>query len=121
MTTVARKQSKPFTINTNEDYELGGLGSGRTGKMSIHLLKVASFDGTITVKARGTGSGAAYAAIPYTKKHLNGAVADDTKVSTGITDTSIIEVDCAGLDICLTCASRTVDSMSVTVNKCQGI
>lgn len=122
MATVPRKQKNPFTIDTNDDYELGDVGSGRVGKVLIHLTKVSGYDGTITVKGRARvsppGTPPAYVAIPYRKHHLNGVVADGTLVSTGITDTSIIEVE-AGVEVLLSAASRTTGSMTVAVTKLQ--
>lgn len=119
MTTFSVKTIKPFSINADGDYEIGNIGSGRVGIVTIDFVKVASFDGNITLKGRATGSGAAYAAVPYAKLHLNTATGDGSQASTAITDRSVIQVDGSGMDFCLTCASRTTGSMTVTVNKAQ--
>lgn len=119
MADTQRNVKQPWTLDADGDYLCGNIGSHGDGVMTIHLVKT-SYDGSITVKARATGSGAPWAAISYVKRHLNGSVADDSTVSTAITDTSIIQIrNAGGMDICLTGASRNTGSMAVTVNKAQ--
>jgi hypothetical protein len=101
-----------FTINSaTRDCELPANGAGLSTRL-VHLVS-SSFSGSITVKGRARGTTVAYVAIPYKKRYLNGAVGDDSFVSTAITDTSIIEINGAGLDLQLDCTSYTSGSMDV--------
>lgn len=113
-------RTRPFTIDVDGTYELGGVGRMR-GRMAIQITKVGGYDGSITVEARvaenGDAAGAGYVAVPYIKRQLNGSVADDSTVSTGITDSSLIVMDCDGQDVALVSAGRTVGSMTVKVKK----
>lgn len=122
-----RPTELPFIIRatTNNNgqgvgrYELGSIGKGAWGVLTIHLLGV-DWSGSIVVKARGQDSNADYLPIPYRKLYLNNAVGDGTVASTTITDTSIIQIDsAAGLDIALDCTVLNAGSMKVMPNFCE--
>ena len=116
MATKPVSAAQPFTINANDDYELGGVGS-RAGIIAISI-EDSSCDGTLTLKARVTGSGHQYRAIPYTDLFLNGATGlNDPSTTTAITDSSILQLDASGLDLMLSCSGRTAGSYSVCVRK----
>lgn len=86
-------------------------GSGTVSTMVVHLTS-SSFSGSIVVQGRLAGTQNTFVAIPYKKRYLNGSVADDSVVSTAITGTSVIEVNCAGLDVNLS-TTYTSGSMDV--------
>lgn len=89
-------------------------GSGATLSTRVFHIVCTGATVSIVVKGRAKGSNKTYVAIPYKKRFLNGAVADDSFVSAAITDTSIVEVNSAGLDLALdvtyTSGTVTVDS-----------
>lgn len=94
------------------------LGDGAKYKVSTKVIQLVSsaFSGSIAVKGRVTGTANTPVAIPYRKRYLNGAVGDDTFVSTAITTDSLIEVNADGIDVILdvtytsgTMAVRSVD------------
>jgi hypothetical protein len=93
----------PYTITSTNTFVLGA--ASQDGTVGRWICDIRAGGGTIAivVKARGIGSAeaTAFLAIPYTKRYLNGAVADDSKVSTTITSDSIIDIDSAGLEIAL--------------------
>lgn len=104
-----------FTIKTADQYVLPAAHFQGVATKVIQLTS-SSFSGSVTVKGRVAGSGATPVAIPYIKRYLNGAVADDSKVSTAITTDSLIEVDAAGIDVVLDCTAYTSGSL-VAVTK----
>jgi hypothetical protein len=106
------------TIASATNTELGDAGTGGEVRKVIHLIS-SSFVGTITVKARAAGSPAAtaYVPIPYKSRYVNGAVGTEAFVTTGLTGTSLIEVNATGLDISLdTTAAFTSGSMLAYIN-----
>jgi hypothetical protein len=119
MAVLLKTQKPPITINSADTYNFGDAGSGEVSTTMFHLVS-SSFSGSITVKGRATGTSDTFAEIPYRALHLNGAVADGTEVDTAITDTSIIQVDSAGLDVALDCTSYTSGTMAVTPKRTTG-
>lgn len=92
--------TSPFNITVADAYIIGGDSSGQASLLLVQLTSSA-FSGTITVKARKAGTSLTPLAIPYKSRYLNGAVSTDANLTTGITGSSVIEVDAAGLDIVL--------------------
>jgi hypothetical protein len=103
---------KSFSIISQDQYITPGA-NGRSVATKTIQMTSASFSGSITVKGRVSGSTATPVAIPYRKRFLNGAVADDTFVSTAITTDSLIEVNATGIDVVLDCTSYASGTMTV--------
>lgn len=106
-----------FTINSADTYILGRPSHENVGTWAIMLVS-SSFSGTVRVKSRAMGKDAdtdtvTFVQVPYLKRYLNGSVADDSLVSTDITDTSLILVPASGQAIALDCT--TFNSGSFTV------
>lgn len=99
-------------IAANGTTALNNAGAGSVSTKTVSLVST-SFSGSIAVSGRITGTSDAYVPIPYRKRYLNGAVGDDTFVSTAITGTSLIEVNAAGLDIALVTTGYASGSMAV--------
>lgn len=116
MSVLLKTQKSPVTINSADTYNFGDAGTGVIA-VTVFSLVSSSFSGSITVKARATGTSDAFSAIPYRKYLLNGSAADGSLVTTAITDTSIIEVPSTGLDIALDCTSLVSGTMVVTVER----
>jgi hypothetical protein len=106
------KNASPFTIDGVNQYIMGGDSTGQVSILTIHILSNTA-TGSMTVTARKAGSGLAFVQIPYKKRWLNGAVGDDTNVTTAITGTSIIEVNAAGLDVALNVSALSAGSFTV--------
>lgn len=101
-------------LDTTGQLSLGEAVRGLAGGFLLYF-KGAGFTGSITIKARPTGSGIADNAalpIPYTRRNLGGAVSDDTTVSAALTADAIVSVAADGLDIVL---DATVSAGSMTV------
>lgn len=107
-----KRNASPFTINSADNYIIGGDSTGQVSIVVIELTS-SSFSGSITITGRIAGTTQTPVSIPYKKRWLNGAAGDDTNVTTAITTTSLIEVDAAGLDIGISCTSYTSGSMTV--------
>jgi hypothetical protein len=103
-----------FTLNSASEYVIGG-DAGQGGAFMLIQLVSSSFSGSVTVKARASGSAAAEVPIPYKRRNLGGTVSDDTVVSAAITDSALIEVNCLGLDVVLDCTTYTSGSLAVYV------
>jgi hypothetical protein len=103
-----------FTLNSADEYVVGG-DAGQGGAFMLIQLVSTSFSGSITVKARASGSAAAEVPIPYKRRNLAGSVSDDTSVSAAITDSALIEINCLGLDVVLDCTAYTSGTMAVYV------
>lgn len=80
------------------NYDLGDSGASRLSRKVIEI-KIGSLVGSYALVARLSGGGGAYVAHPYMKHFLNGAVGDESYVSTAITGDSLIEVRASGLEI----------------------
>lgn len=91
---MATKQVTALT----QDVALGDAGNGEVTTKVIHWVP-GTLVGSVIITARVTGTSATPRQIPYKKRYLNGAVADDSTVTTPITGESIIEVNAAGLEI----------------------
>lgn len=91
------------------------LGGDSTGQVSVVMIELtsSSFSGSITIKGRKAGTALTPVAIPYKSRFLNNAVGTEAYVSTAITNTSLIEVNAAGLDIVVDCTSRASGSMAL--------
>ena len=101
-------------LDTTGQMSLGEAVRGLAGGFALYF-KGTGFTGSITIKARPTGSGIAdnaALAIPYTRRNLGGAVSDDTVVSAALTADALVQVNCDGLDIVL---DATVSAGSMTV------
>lgn len=101
---------REFTINSADDYVLGGAHSENVATWHIHLVKVS---GTVslTVKSRSANREASAAtplAVPYCARYLNGVVSNDALVTTTITDTSMILVPASGQSIVLSSGNTGV-------------
>ena len=107
---------KAFTIGTTvQGYVLpGGMPGSQVSTKVIQLVGTSPVGFSITVQGRTVGSGNAGVPIPYRKRYLNGAVGDDTFVSTAITTDSLIEVNADGIDIILNVTAATSGSFAVT-------
>jgi hypothetical protein len=108
-----------FPIDGANAYIIGGQKQGQATLLLIDLRSTA-FSGSITVKARAAGSANTPVAIAYRKRYLNGAVGDETFVSTAITTDSIIEVNAAGVDVVLDCTSFVSGLATATVRNITG-
>jgi hypothetical protein len=108
-----------FTVNAANDYLLGDAHHADVSAMLVELVS-DSFVGSITVTGRALGSSAAFVAIPYRPKHLNGVVGDNVPVGTAITDTSVILIDAAGMEIDIDCTAYTSGSMAGRVIRLVG-
>lgn len=116
---MANKQQleRQFAITSADTYIVGDVGTDAYGILAMHL-KGNLWNGSITVKARVTGSNFPFVAIPYRKLYLNAAVADATIVSTAITGDSVIQVEnAAGLDVALDVTTYTGGKMSVALGR----
>lgn len=103
---------RQFDIKSADTFIIGDVGPSG-GSWSIQLDSIL-FNGTIKVKGRAKGA-TNFFLVPYTKKWLNQAAGDDTKVTTSITDTSIISIEVAGeFDIALECSAYSSGTMRVT-------
>src|SRR5262245_1126549 len=102
MANVYRTQGRTFDLSTKADegtnnYIIGDPSDGEVGLFAVHIRNVATLSASIVVKARSripqaADDNATFQPIPYKKKYLNGAVADNTYVSVPITGESIIEI-----------------------------
>ena len=100
-------------IAATDTYILGNTGDSTVGTWVVQAVESA-FVGSIVVKARLKGSAAAFVAIPYTRRNLDGTVSDDTSVTTTLTDMGfLIEVNGAGLDVALDCTAYTSGALDV--------
>lgn len=98
-------------INSADTYVLGNAADGVVGTIVVQGVS-DSFVGTLVVKGRVKGSGAAFVEIPYTRRNLAGTVSDDTSVVADLTDSFLIAVDAAGLDVALDCTAYTSGSLT---------
>jgi hypothetical protein len=96
------------TANGSANYVLGDASpAGETGSaMMVSVFDTGSLSVSIVVKARARGRYAdadavTWLGIPYKKLYLNGAVADNSYVSTAITGNSLIVIPASGLSISL--------------------
>lgn len=80
------------------NYALGDSGNGRLSRKVIELV-VGSLVGSFVVNGRLSGGGGTFVPIPYMKHYLNGAVGDESYVSTALTGNSLIEVRASGMEI----------------------
>lgn len=99
--------------NTVQGYILGDGAKYKVSTKVIQLVGTSPVGFSITVKGRITGTTITPVAIPYRKRYLNGAVGDDTFVSTAITTDSLIEVNADGIDIVLDVTAATSGSFAV--------
>jgi hypothetical protein len=89
----------------------------RSHAWAIGLI-FAGFTGTgALVKARAKGEDStAWRAIPYTSRHLNGAVSDDTSKATALTSSSLIQVTVAdGMEVALDLSGGGWTAGTITV------
>ena len=89
-------------------YILGDASDGIVGTFSIHLANLATFAGSVTIKARSRMTQAdadnvVFQPIPYLSLYLNGAIGDMTYHTAPITGESIVLVPATGLQIGLDC------------------
>lgn len=98
--------------NTVQGYNLGNGAAYKVSTKVIQLIGASNVGFTIVVKGRITGTANAFVPIPYRKRYLNGAVGDDTFVSTTITTDSLIEVNADGIDILLDVTAATSGSFA---------
>lgn len=107
------------TLAANATTSLGDSGAGAVS-VKVMSFTPTTWTGNITIVGRRVGSGEAWRLIPYRKRFLNGAVGDDSYVSTTITGDSLIEVNAAGLEIGCTVAGYAAGSMAVTTTDLHG-
>lgn len=105
----------PYTIDTNDTFILktGQTDSAMPSVRAVKLTKVGGFDGSIQVVARPRKSTADFVAHPYEGQYVNGSVADGSRISTAITDTTHMLLDDTALEIALICTGRTTGSMTL--------
>jgi hypothetical protein len=120
------RNKRKFTITTQNTYVIGDASKTNVGTILVHLVS-SSFSGSITVKSRSReqeagpdGDDLTFLAVSYLKRNLNAAVADDTLVSTAITDSSIILIPASGQSIALDCTSFISGTMTAYVTKLDG-
>lgn len=103
-----------FKIDGVNAYILPGAAASPVSTKVIQIVGTALVGLSITVKARVAGTTATPVPISYRKRYLNGAVADETNVSTAITTDSLIEVSSAGVDVVLDVTALTSGTAAVT-------
>ena len=108
-----------FIIDGANAYVIPGQKAGAATILVLDLRSTA-FVGSVTVKCRAAGSSNPPVPLAYRKHYLNGAVGDESYVSTAITTDSVIEVNAAGLDIVLDCTAFTSGSAAVAVRPITG-
>lgn len=101
-----RKFELATAKNGTNNYVLGDTNNDLVGTWAIMVVNTSSLVASIAVKARIRGPYAAtdavgFVPISYLKLYLNGAVGDNTLVTTAITDTSLIFVPASGLSVSL--------------------
>lgn len=102
-----------FKLNSVDRYILGDAGP-HGGQITI-AIESNLFQGSMVLQGKVLGS-TAWWPIPYTKLYLNAAVGDGTKVSTAITDDSLIMIECAGgVQLALNVTAATAGHCIVTV------
>lgn len=96
------------------NYALGDSGAGRAARKVVQII-VGSLVGSFAVQGRMAGTSGSFLPISYKKHYLNGAVGDETYVSTAITGNSLFEVPATGMEIQLayTHTSGTVTGASI--------
>lgn len=112
LTIIGKSFSVPATVQGL--ILAGGTLSANVATKVIQLVGTSPVGFSITVRGRITGTTNAFVAIPYRKRYLNGAVADDTFVSTAITSDSLIEVNADGIDVLLDVTAATSGSFAAT-------
>ncbi len=123
---MAEKQSSTriVPITSAETYVLGDASKTNVGSIAVHLVPSTSpaWSGTIRVKSRSreAPSTVTHKQVPYLKRYLNGAVADDTLVSADITGESIIIIPASGQSIALDCTTYGDGTMTAYVTKLDG-
>lgn len=112
-----------FIIDGANTYIIGEGADTLASNIVVHLVS-ASFSGTVTVKKRSNAPSAianniAFLGTPYLKEHLNGSAADQTYVTTAITDTSLIVIPATGGQIALV-STFVSGSMHCYVTRVEG-
>lgn len=109
------------TVNGANDYVLRPPASGMVSRWQLSFENDGTFSGSVTIKARESGTGNTLRAVPYTDLYLNGAAgANSSATTTAITTTSIIEVPSDGLDVAFSVTSYTSGSGSLLVKALLG-
>lgn len=109
-----------FKLDGVNAYVLPGAAPYQVATKVIQLVGTTPVGFSITVKGRVAGTANTPVAIAYRKRYLNGAVGDETNVSTAITTDSLIEVNAAGIDVVLDCTAATSGSFAVSTKDVNG-
>lgn len=115
---MAIKNQSGFTLSATGTAELPNGQSFSMNRVVLHLVVTAT--ASVTIKGRAQGTSAAFVAIPYKPRYLNGSVSDEIPVGTAITSTSIIDVDVSGLDLQLDATISGGGSVVVYYSKLKG-
>lgn len=107
-----RKSSFPFTIDGANQYIMGGDSTGQVSILVLHILSNTA-TGSMVVKGRKRGTAFAFVTLPYKSRFLNNAASTDGNLTTAITNTSIVEIDAAGLDISLDVSALSANTFTV--------
>lgn len=113
-----------FTITGQNLYILGDASDAFVGTYQVHLVS-DTFVGSVSVVARSRQPQAAtdsvaFVAWNYLNTYVNGAVGDQTYVSTAITDTSCILIPATGVQIALNCSAFTSGTLKAYVTPMVG-
>lgn len=101
----------PHSITTNDDFDLAA-GAGEPGHdtdVTLHL-EFGTFDGNVTVKSRGRGSGGTFVTQSYVKP-------DETVAAAALAATTVVRVKTTGKNLRLTTAARTTGTLTLTILK----
>lgn len=104
-----------FPMAAVNAYIIPGQKQGAATLCVIHLVGASPVGLSLTVKARIAGTTQTPVPIAYRRRYLNGAVGDETYVSTAITTDSLIEVNAAGVDVVLDVTALTSGSVTAYV------
>lgn len=112
------------TIRSQDTYVLADASKTNVASIAVHLVPSTSpaWSGTIRVKSRSreAPTSVTHKQVPYLKRYLNGAAADDTLVTTDITGESIIIIPASGQNIALDCTTFSDGTMTAYVTKLDG-
>lgn len=113
--------SPKFTINAANTYVLGTPMAAGFGTVVVFITNDGTLAGaTITVKARPTGTAAAFVPVPYTARYVTSAVGTDASANTALSLDTLILVNAEGQDIALDVTGTVTGSASAYVARVYG-
>lgn len=103
-----------YTSSVTEDVAMGNAGQGIVATMVLQIIANASWDGSVLIKGRLTGSTNALATLAYVDR-TSATNAVQASALSGTTANKIVEVDAAGLDIFVSHTQGAGPTGSVTI------